>query len=904
MKGTPVRKRLSLLLSGALASFSLVAVASLVTPVQASPADDFVGTHFGDGNLPPGCIVDKDPANPANICYHGKIGLNALDSPIIDVAVLVPASPTAERDLRIMRQAVQMWEGGIHYLAGEMGLDWLHDGVKFNITPSIVGLAEGDELSTFPLVDPEIVVIASNPAGGLGIGIDPVAYGQQQFGFVDEDLVPCHTVENPFSMETWQGMPGYDGHHGDNGGIYVEDCGGAGGNVCVAVNPAVDPLPGQTDLFAMFDLVSHEFGHCLTLGHVGDGAEGLWGPVPTNDIMAYSYDPPGQNKCVSTLNVEGFAVRMSRYLDVNGDGAVTPADALVPNNPSTVMGQSFQVQHPDDHLYASSTGSVWDCPQPNYDTVPGTTPETDWTPQPVETTTPVLTVTSPGQGATTADGNVSVTGTVERQAVDAAPTATTASASDPDGDSAATLTDLQQLDVEVTDLEVTAVLKVAQLWPSTSVASLPQYSIAIDGQQIASYIPDPRSPAEVATYDHSMEKPLPSGWSTWDAVANTVTFHIPRSYLANSAQEVAPYDVFALSGYGANDKFTLVADDRAPDAGMLRVAGPAASAEGSTTTTLTSGAGGSTTGSHLETIDLVQPAGNSFTAADSTFGITGASDKFTLNVPEAADIELVLAWGDSSELDLKVSGAATGSSSTGTPSRLVLENVTGTLNISVDPWLILGVPATTYTLTATIVTAVGDTDGDGFNDPHDLCPSVAGPAPTGCPDSDGDGVGDAYDLCPNEPGNGAHGCPIKATEQVNVYVDGVLTASHDVDTSQALDTFAIDVTIPDGTHELRTEWVKAGEVLRTDQRTVVYSVSTPDPDPTDQDGDGDPDGSDNCIRQPNPDQSDIDRDGQGDACDNDIDGDGANNARERAQGTDPYDPNSYPGRKTTKSTLL
>ena len=57
-------------------------------------------------------------------------------------------------------------------------------------------------------------------------------------------------------------------------------------------------------LFALFDLVLHESGHCLTLGHVGDGADAPWGPVPTNDIMAYSYGPARQNKCVSTLNVE------------------------------------------------------------------------------------------------------------------------------------------------------------------------------------------------------------------------------------------------------------------------------------------------------------------------------------------------------------------------------------------------------------------------------------------------------------------------------------------------------------------------------------------------------------------------------------------------------------------------
>ena len=38
----------------------------------------------------------------------------------------------------------------------------------------------------------------------------------------------------------------------------------------------------------------------------------------------------------------------------------------------------------------------------------------------------------------------------------------------------------------------------------------------------------------MVTYDHSMETALPSEWSEWDAVANTVTFRIPRSYLAGA----------------------------------------------------------------------------------------------------------------------------------------------------------------------------------------------------------------------------------------------------------------------------------------------------------------------------------------------------------------------------------
>src|SRR6478672_11615638 len=89
----------------------LVAGGFVVTATaSASPARTETGSYFGDGNLPPGCIVNRSPDNPNNKCFHGKVGLNALDSGEVDVLVLVPASPVAERDFRTMRQAIEMWE--------------------------------------------------------------------------------------------------------------------------------------------------------------------------------------------------------------------------------------------------------------------------------------------------------------------------------------------------------------------------------------------------------------------------------------------------------------------------------------------------------------------------------------------------------------------------------------------------------------------------------------------------------------------------------------------------------------------------------------------------------------------------------------------------------------------------
>jgi len=327
----------------------------------------------------------------------------------------------------------------------------------------------------------------------------------------------------------------------------------------------------------------------------------------------------------------------------------------------------------------------------------------------------------------------------------------------------------------------------------------------------------------------------------------------------------------------------LVADARAPDKGGIAFAAPAGEpAPAGTASSTPAGGGGTTSGGVLNPVLLERPGGNTFMVTDSTLGVTGGpGHTFSLPVPESSTVELLLSWPDGSDLDLTVTGAASGSAATaGQPERLVLEDVQGTLDVRVDPYLVVGLPSTTYTLQATVVPS-GPVDGGT------------------AVDSDGDGVTDDDDACPDVAAAGTSGCPVPSDETVTVYVDGAEAASEDVESSNGPDAFALDVTVPPGAHEVRTVWTQDDEVLATDVRTVVHTAPG-----ADRDGDGTPDDSDNCVEQPNAGQADLDGDGLGNACDSDIDGDGHSNAKERAHGTDPFDAGSYPKPKKGTGKLL
>jgi hypothetical protein len=224
--------------------------------------------------------------------------------------------------------------------------------------------------------------------------------------------------------------------------------------------------------------------------------------------------------------------------------------------------------------------------------------------------------------------------------------------------------------------------------------------------------------------------------------------------------------------------------------------------------------------------------GNTFGPTDSSLGVRDilgqdTSHHFTLQLDadDASDVDIALTWSDStgqSDLDLYASSSNSDerSATSNQPETISLKNVTGSVTLSVDPYVI--VDDVTYQLTATVRRADPgtDRDGDGITDVNDQCPTQPGPAPSGCPDRDGDGVIDARDVCPGVPGSGADGCPVKAVEQVRFFVDGSLVSTEDVDTSAGPDSFAFHRSLPAGEHTLRVEWVRYDKVVATVSRTV------------------------------------------------------------------------------------
>ena len=179
-----------------------------------------------------------------------------------------------------------------------------------------------------------------------------------------------------------------------------------------------------------------------------------------------------------------------------------------------------------------------------------------------------------------------------------------------------------------------------------------------------------------------------------------------------------------------------------------------------------------------------------------------------------------------------------------------------------------------------------DTDGDGFFDYQDNCPTVANADQT---DTDGDGIGDACD--DDDDGDGVPDdedcCPNVANpDQEDQDGDGEGDVCDDDDDGDGVPDAADNCPLIANADQTDFDGDGSGDVCDDDDDGDGVPDTTdqcPATGPgvqvaadgcTDTDGDGVPDSEDCCPNVANPDQEDQDGDGEGDVCDDDDDGDG------------------------------
>jgi hypothetical protein len=198
--------------------------------------------------------------------YHEVI-LDPWDTTALDVLILPPASPFLTRDLVTLRTSVDAWERAIEGSAAT----WLSDAL--DIRTYVVGV---DTPPQAALLDPEIIIVSAeyNPVLLFGIG-----------------------TQTPVSVCRGAALAT---HAHEDTSFRMAEC-DDGGVQCVVVNTNF-LLGGER---RMFDLNSHEFGHCLGIGHVGDALDFDAKTYPVEDVMSYEYNE-AQVHCVSNLNLRAL----------------------------------------------------------------------------------------------------------------------------------------------------------------------------------------------------------------------------------------------------------------------------------------------------------------------------------------------------------------------------------------------------------------------------------------------------------------------------------------------------------------------------------------------------------------------------------------------------------------------
>lgn len=396
-------------------ALAMIMAAPIVVPgIEAAPTATLPGETgcnltTESNNRPTGWYSLGRPANRyADDCFH-QFMVNEPDTADIQVLIVPPQGQFAARDLNLVYQSIDMMEWGLRDGANLYGMDWFYEG--FNIDVTIWD--EDTPLSK----SPDIIVIQQNAPWPFGYAFA----GQGS----DRPWPGCNPFSVGFSsVDDIRNHPDFNDHHGQGWGTYDAECEN-GERICTVVSANVAAIEQRWGARNYYDLHSHEFGHCLGLGHTGDASDFAAKMYPPDDIMSYESDPhdPDYELCISNLNVKTAAYIYSDLIpgapDVgygelgNGyivmEGGSNPA----PNNnnfQNPWAPSSWRIIGQDGKEYESAANCY--APSMSNNVLPGDTPYKNGGPA----GEPEITVSAPADGEPVAAGDVIITGDVDRLA--------------------------------------------------------------------------------------------------------------------------------------------------------------------------------------------------------------------------------------------------------------------------------------------------------------------------------------------------------------------------------------------------------------------------------------------------------------------------------------------------------